>query len=79
MHCVVNIGGARVAPGDILRGDADGVVVLPQAHEEAVLDAAEEIAAAEDRIRAACRSGMRLDEARRQFKYHSLQTRRDRV
>lgn len=76
MECVVNIGGARVAPGDIMRGDADGVLVLPQAYEDAVLDAAEEISAAEERIRAACRSGMRLDEARRQFKYHSLQTRR---
>ena len=26
----VNIGEARVQPGDILRGDADGVVVIPQ-------------------------------------------------
>jgi len=77
MDCPVNIGGARVAPGDIMRGDADGVVVLPRAHEDAVLDAAEEIAAAEDHIRAACRGGMRLDEARRQFKYHSLQTRKE--
>lgn len=74
MDCPVNIGGARVTPGDILRGDPDGVVVLPQAHEDAVLAAAEDIAAAEDQIRAACRSGMRLDAARRQFKYHSLQT-----
>jgi regulator of RNase E activity RraA len=75
MNCVVNIGGARVAPGDIVRGDADGVVVIPRLHEEVVLDAAEEIHAAEDRIRAACRGGMRLDEARAQFKYHQLQTR----
>ncbi|MEO5773725.1 MAG: RraA family protein [Sphingomicrobium sp.] len=75
-NCPVNIGGARVVPGDIVRGDADGVVVIPQAHETAVLDAAEEIQAAEDRIREACRDGMRLDEARAQFKYHSLQTRR---
>lgn len=74
-NCPVNIGGARVAPGDILRGDADGVVVIPQAHEEAVLAAAEEIHASEDRIREACRGGMRLDEARAQFKYHQLQTR----
>ena len=75
MNCIVNIGGARVAPGDLLRGDADGVVVLPQDHEEALLEAAEEIAASEERIREACRHGMRLDEARRQFKYHSLQSR----
>jgi regulator of RNase E activity RraA len=73
--CVVEIGGARVAPGDIVRGDADGVIVIPQAHEAAVLDAAEEIHDAEARIREACRGGMRLDEARAQFKYHQLQTR----
>ncbi|BAI95067.1 diguanylate cyclase [Sphingobium sp. TA15] len=74
-ECVVNIGGARVAPGDLMRGDPDGVVVIPRAHEEAVLAAAEEIHAAEEHIREACRGGMRLDEARRQFKYHQLQTR----
>lgn len=76
MNCAVNIGGARVQPGDILRGDPDGVVVLPQEHEEAVLAAAEEIHAAENAIREACRGGLRLDEARKQFKYHSLQTRK---
>jgi 4-hydroxy-4-methyl-2-oxoglutarate aldolase len=71
----VNIGNARVAPGDLLRGDGDGVVVLPQAHEARILEIAEEILVAEDAIRAACRSGMRLDEARRQHRYHQLQTR----
>jgi regulator of RNase E activity RraA len=77
MHVPVNIGGARVCPGDLLRGDADGVVVLPKEHEDRVLAAAEEIAAAEEHIRAACRGGMRLDEARKAFKYHQLQTRQD--
>jgi 4-hydroxy-4-methyl-2-oxoglutarate aldolase len=71
----VTIGEARVQPGDILRGDADGVVVIPKEHEEKVLTAAEEIEAAENSIRQAVRGGMRLDEARKQFKYHSLQTR----
>ncbi len=71
----VNIGEARVAPGDIVRGDADGVVVIPRAHEDRVLDTAEAIEAAENAIRQAVRSGMRLDEARRQFRYHQLQTR----
>lgn len=74
-NCPVTIGGARVAPGDILRGDADGVVVIPQQHEQSVLDAAEQIQAAEDSIREACRSGLRLDDARRRFNYHQLQTR----
>lgn len=77
MDLPVNIGGARVCPEDLLRGDPDGVVVLPREHENAVLDAAEEISAAEEHIREACRGGMRLDEARKQFKYHQLQTRTD--
>lgn len=71
----VNIGNARVCPGDLMRGDADGVVVIPQAHEDAVLAAAEEIQAAEDAIRAAVRGGMSLREARVQHGYHALQTR----
>ncbi|HYH21385.1 MAG TPA: RraA family protein [Azospirillum sp.] len=71
----VTIGRVRVAPGDIVRGDADGVVVIPKEHEGKVLDIAEEIASVEDRIRMAVREGMRLDEARRKFGYHTLQTR----
>jgi len=72
----VNIGDARVAAGDILRGDADGVVVIPRSHEAEVLSTAEGIAAAEDAIRKSVREGMRLDEARKQFGYHRLQTKR---
>lgn len=71
----VNIGGVRVAPGDLLRGDADGVLVIPKEHEEAVLKAAEEIHEAEERIRNAVRAGASLREAREQHRYHSLQTR----
>jgi regulator of RNase E activity RraA len=36
----VRCGGVRVAPGDLVFGDADGVVVVPQAVEAAVLKAA---------------------------------------
>ncbi|HXE17337.1 MAG TPA: RraA family protein [Stellaceae bacterium] len=71
----VTIGEARVQPGDILRGDADGVVVIPKEHEDKVLEAGEQIQEAENAIRKAVRGGMRLDEARKQFKYHTLQTR----
>lgn len=70
----VNIGNARVNPGDILRGDADGVIVIPAEHEAAVLDAAEAIDAAERHIREAVRGGKRLDEARKDLGYHQLQT-----
>jgi regulator of RNase E activity RraA len=71
----VTVGNVRVCPGDILRGDADGVVAIPREHEDKVLAAAEEIDRAESSVRNAVRSGMRLDEARRQFRYHQLQTR----
>jgi regulator of RNase E activity RraA len=75
VNCAVNIGDARVAPADILRGDADGVLVIPRAHEEAVLAAAEEIDATEQRIRALVNDGRSLADARRELGYHSLQTR----
>jgi 4-hydroxy-4-methyl-2-oxoglutarate aldolase len=71
----VNIGEVRVCAGDLVRGDADGVINIPREHEDDVLSMAEEIERAEDQIRGAIRSGMRLDEARRQFRYHQLQRR----
>jgi regulator of RNase E activity RraA len=70
----VSIGGATVAPGDLLLGDADGVVCIPQENEEQVLTAAEQIVAAEEKIRELIRSGKRLDEAREKLSYHKLQT-----
>jgi 4-hydroxy-4-methyl-2-oxoglutarate aldolase len=38
---IISFGGARVAPGDIILGDDDGLVVIPQAQAEAQLAAAE--------------------------------------
>jgi 4-hydroxy-4-methyl-2-oxoglutarate aldolase len=73
---VINIGDARVGAGDLLRGDADGVIAIPASREEEVLEIAEGIEAAETRIRDAVMSGARLDEARRQQDYHKLQRRR---
>ena len=70
----INIGGARVANGDLMRGDADGVVVIPRHREDEILAIAAEIQKAENQIREACRAGERLDVARKSFKYHQLQT-----
>jgi 4-hydroxy-4-methyl-2-oxoglutarate aldolase len=72
----VSIGGIRVAPGDWLRGDGDGLVAIPAAQIGEVLDVAAEIHAAEDRIRAAIGEGLPLREARAAQGYHALQTRR---
>src|SRR5215470_9025347 len=52
-NCALNIGDARVLPGDILRGDGDGVTAIPKAHENDVLAIAEEIDATEEKIRQA--------------------------
>lgn len=71
----VTAGDVRVCAGDLVRGDADGVISIPCKHEQRVLDMAEQIERAESRIRAAVRAGMRLDEARKQFHYHELQRR----
>lgn len=72
---LVTIGEASVVPGDIIRGDADGVLAIPKAREAEVLDLAEGIQQAEERIRQAVLGGQRLDEARRQQGYHRLQRR----
>ena len=75
MNGPVNIGDARVLAGDILRGDADGVLAIPQAHENDILAVAEEIDATEEKIRRAVLEGMRLSDARKQHRYHQLQSR----
>ena len=70
----VNIGNARVLPGDLLRGDADGVVVIPRSREEQVLEVAEHIEASEQQIRDLVKSGLSLREARQKLQYHKLQS-----
>jgi 4-hydroxy-4-methyl-2-oxoglutarate aldolase len=76
MNCTVNIGDARVQPGDILRGDGDGVVAIPKEREEEILSAAEEIDRIEAQIRHFVNEGMTLAEARKRLGYHRLQTKR---
>ena len=70
----VTIGHARVQPGDLMRGDADGVVVIPRVRENEVLSVAETIEEAEQRIRNLVASGKSLKEAREQMRYHRLQS-----
>jgi regulator of RNase E activity RraA len=74
-QCAVQIGGVRVRPGDLMVGDADGVVAIPRERETEVLDLADEITAAENAIREAVENGMTLREARARHRYHSLQSR----
>jgi regulator of RNase E activity RraA len=71
----VQISSVRIEPGDWLVGDGDGVVAFSSDRVGEVLKVASEIAAAEDRIRAAVSTGSRLDAARKASRYHALQTR----
>lgn len=69
----VSIGGVNVHPGDLVVGDADGLVVVPARAEQRVLEVAHDIDQAEERIRAMVEGGRRLDEARREEGYFTLQ------
>lgn len=71
----IQLANIRVAAGDWLVGDADGVVAVPADRVEEVLAVAQKIEQAEDAIRVMVAGGKRLDEARRQANYHALQTR----
>lgn len=69
----VDIGGARVVPGDVMVGDRDGVLALPGGRIDEIYRAARAIARAESGIRAHLASGMSLREARARAGYHHLQ------
>lgn len=63
----VEINGVRIAPGDIVFGDLDGVLVIPrQAEEEAIRSALEKVST-ENQVRAAIERGMSTVEAFRTF------------
>jgi regulator of RNase E activity RraA len=74
MQVPISLGEVRVEPGDLLAGDADGVVVIPRAREQDVLAVSQEITEAEDRIRQEIAAGSRLDEARKKHRYFQLQS-----
>jgi regulator of RNase E activity RraA len=63
----VEIGGVRVRPGDMLIGDIDGVVVVPQAAEAEVFSAALEKARAEKVIKIELEKGMLAGEAFKKY------------
>jgi regulator of RNase E activity RraA len=71
----ISLGEVQVRPGDILIGDADGLLVVPRAREAEVLEVARQVEEAEQAIERETAKGLRLDEARRTFRYHQLQTR----
>ena len=56
-----------IHPGDLIFGDVDGVLVIPAAVADEVLEKALEKASGEKKVRAAIESGMSATEAFRVF------------
>jgi len=69
----VMLGDTRVRPGDLIIGDADGVVVVPAPRIKEVLTKALATRDVEAQILQAALAGMPLTEARKTFNYHTLQ------
>jgi len=59
----IELGGVRIAPGDIVFGDIDGLCIVPQAAEAEVFQAALEKARGEQSVRQALLAGMSTVEA----------------
>ena len=59
----VEINGVRIAPGDLVFGDLDGVLVIPRQAEEEAIRKALEKSSAENKVRDAIRAGMSTVEA----------------
>ena len=69
----VALGDVQVRPDDLIVGDDDGVVVVPAAHEEQVLEIARQIVTSEDAILSEALGGASLGEVRKRHGYHTLQ------
>ena len=63
----VEIDGVRFAPGDLVIADEDGIVVVPRAVEEVVIQAAWQKVHAENEVRDAIRAGMKATEVFRKY------------
>lgn len=76
VESTLQIGGVTVSPGDLVCGDADGVVVVPATRAGEVAEHARAIDDAEREIVATVRSGHTLRAARERTGYHRLQRHR---
>ncbi|WP_297281274.1 RraA family protein [uncultured Anaerococcus sp.] len=70
----IQISGIRVKNGDIILGDASGVIAIPQEKAEEVYEIAKVIHEKESLIGEEIKNGSTLKEAREKHGYHHLQT-----
>jgi len=69
----VSICNVLVCPGDLVMADDSGVLIIPGDKAEEVLENALIIKSAEEKIVEATKAGLTLAEARKKFKYDTLQ------
>jgi regulator of RNase E activity RraA len=63
----IDIGGVVIRPGDVVLGDADGVLIVPREIATEVLERAESIVNTENYVREAVKNGMHPLDAYRQY------------
>lgn len=66
-RCPIEVGGVQVAPGDLVFGDLDGVLIIPRRLEQEVITGALEKARGEKVVRKAIEGGMSATEAFKTF------------
>lgn len=66
-RCPIEIGGVNILPGDIIFGDVDGVLIIPQEVVEETVSLALEKASGEKLVRKAIEGGMSATEAFAKF------------
>lgn len=66
-RCPIEIGGVNILPGDIIFGDVDGVLIIPQGVVEETVSLALEKASSEKLVRKAIEGGMSATEAFAKF------------
>jgi len=71
----VNLSDVQVSPGDIIVGNADGIVVVPQDRAEEIYELAFDIEKIEEKIIIDIKNGISLIDARKSHGYHNLQKR----
>jgi len=64
----IQIGGVRVAPGDFIRGDVDGVLIVPKATIDEVIERASSVREREDIVRGALDQGGSIRELFEQYR-----------
>jgi regulator of RNase E activity RraA len=68
-QCELLIEGVKIRPEDIIVGDDNGVIVIPKENLENVIEKAKNIKITEENIVNAIKSGSKLEEARKRYRY----------